>query len=437
MSYTKAAAGLLVSLTVALSGGAALAQTEITWWHAMGGALGDTVNEIATSFNASQDEVVLTPVFKGTYEEALTAGIAAFRAGEQPNILQVFDAGAATIIGAKGAVVPVQDLLEASGSFDINNYISGVRYFYADGSGKMIGMPFNSSAPILYYNEEALAAAGVEPPKTWEQFEAIAPALKEAGYIPLVQSHLPWEFTENFFSRNNLQFATNNNGYDGAEGTKLLINTPELKMMFSKLAAWKQDGLFEFYGANWGDNQTPFEQGKVALWVGSSGSFGGLQKSATMPFGAVPLPCWEQIVGSSECYQSFIGGASLFAMSGKSDEENAATAKFFEYLTSPEVQLMWHKETGYVPITNAAYTLAQKQGYYEETPAAEVGIQQLNARAGEWTKGYRMGFYVQIRDVMNREYGKLLSGETTVDAAFDTIEAEGNQLLERFAKTNS
>ena len=98
---------------------------------------------------------------------------------------------------------------------------------------------------------------------------------------------------------------------------------------------------------------------------------------------------------------------------------------------------MWHKETGYVPITNAAYTLAQKQGYYEETPAAEVGIQQLNARAGEWTKGYRMGFYVQIRDVMNREYGKLLSGETTVDAAFDTIEAEGNQLLERFAKTNS
>lgn len=430
---------VLATITaVALTTTSALAATEITWWHAMGGALGDTVNEIATNFNASQSDVHLTPVFKGTYEEALTAGIAAFRAGEQPNILQVFDAGAATIIGAKGAVVPVQDLLEQAGAaFDINNYVSGVRYFYADSSGKMIGMPFNSSAPIMYYNTEALQKAGVEAPKTWEEFEAIAPKLKEAGYIPLVQSHLPWEFTENFFSRNNLPFATNGNGYEGAEGTKLLVNSPELKMMFTKLAEWKQAGLFDFYGANWGDNQAPFEQGKVALWVGSSGSFGGLKKSATMPFGAVPLPCWESIVGADGCYQSFIGGASLFAMAGKSDDENKAVAKFFEYLTSPDVQLMWHKQTGYVPITNAAYELAKAEGYYTETPAAEIGILQLNARPGDWTKGYRMGFYVQIRDIMNREYGKLLSGETTVEEAFKAIEAEGNQLLERFAKTNS
>ena len=430
------AAGLAAGLSL-LSASSAFAVTEISWWHAMGGALGETVNEIATNFNASQDEIVLTPVFKGTYEEALTAGIAAFRAGEQPNILQVFDAGAATVIGAKGAVKPVQDLLEDAGaSFDIEDYISGVRYFYADSHGKMIGMPFNSSAPIMYYNEEALEKAGVEAPKTWEEFEQIAPKLKQAGYIPLVQSHLTWEFTENFFSRHNLPFATNNNGYDGAEGTKMLVNTDGLKMMFAKLAAWKQDGHFEWYGTGWSDNQTPFEQGKVALWVGSSGSFGGLTKSATMPFGAVPLPYWEAIAGE-DGYQSFIGGAALFAMAGKSEEENKATAKFFEYLTSPEVQLMWHKSTGYVPVTNAAYELAKQQGYYEETPQAEIGIQQLNMKAGEWTRGYRMGFYVQIRDVMNREYGKLFTGETTVDEAFKAIEAEGNQLLERFAKTGS
>ena len=296
----------------------AFAETQIQWWHAMGGQLGETVNQIAADFNAAQDEVEITPVFKGTYEEALTAGIAAFRAGGQPNILQVFDAGAATVIGAKGAVLPVQDLLEGAGAnFNIEDYISGVRYFYADSAGKMIGMPFNSSAPIMYYNVEALEKAGVEAPKTWEEFEAIAPKLKEAGYIALVQSHLPWEFTENFLSRHNLQFATNNNGYDGAVDTKLLVNAEPLKMMFTKLVDWKKDGFFEWYGTGWGDNQTPFEQGKVALWIGSSGSFGGLQKSATMPFGAVPLPCWEAIVGKDGCYQSFIGGAALFAMSGK------------------------------------------------------------------------------------------------------------------------
>merc|ERR1711965_1013334 len=168
----------------------------------MGGRLGEVVNEIATRFNASQSDYKITPIFKGSYEETLTAAIAAFRAGEQPNIVQVFDAGAATVIGAQGATIPVQDLLTQNGvDFDIEDYIAGVRYFYADSDGKMIGMPFNSSSPVLYYNADALAEAGVEAPKTYEDFEEIAPALKDAGYIPLVQTHLPCEFVENFHSR--------------------------------------------------------------------------------------------------------------------------------------------------------------------------------------------------------------------------------------------
>ncbi|MEM9779290.1 MAG: extracellular solute-binding protein, partial [Pseudomonadota bacterium] len=384
----------------------AWAQTEITWWHAMGGALGEAVNEIAVDFNASQSDYKITPVFKGTYEETLTAGIAAFRAGEQPNIMQVFDAGAATVISAEGAVVPVEDLLSEKGiAFDINDYISGVRNFYADSEGKMIGMPFNSSTPIMYYNVDALEKAGVTPPETWEEFaETTAPALKEAGYIPLAQSHLPWIFTENFFSRHNLQFASNNNGYDGID-TEIMVNHPAIKAHFTALKEWKDAGLFEWYGTGWGDNQTPFENGEVAMWLGSSGSFGGLSQTAEFPFSATLLPYWEGV--TSEPKQTFIGGAALFAMSGKSAEENEATARFFEFMASPEVQVKWHKDTGYVPITEAAYELAKAEGYYTESPAAEVGIQQLSLPAGDWTKGYRMGFYVQIRDVMNREYGRI------------------------------
>ncbi len=122
-------------------------------------------------------------------------------------------------------------------------------------------------------------------------------------------------------------------------------------------------------------------------------------------------------------------------MAGKSAEENKATAAFFEFLTKPETQFFWHKETGYVPITEAAYELAKKEGHYEAMPAAEIGIKQLSLPAGENTKGYRMGFYVQIRDVMNREYGRILTGETDVETAFANIEKEANGLLERFAKT--
>ncbi|WP_417308362.1 extracellular solute-binding protein [Devosia sp.] len=424
-----------VSAVVLMGTSATLAATEISWWHGMGGHLGDVVNQIATDFNASQDEYQITPINKGSYEETLTAAIAAFRAGEQPNIVQVFDAGAATVIGAKGATIPVQDLLEQNGiAFDIEDYIPGVRYFYADSDGKMIGMPFNSSSPVLYYNADAFDKAGVDVPKTYEEFEAIAPALKDAGYIPLLQTHLPWEFVENFHSRHNLPFASNDNGYEGADGTEILINSPEMAMHFTHVKNWLDNGLFGFYGTGWDDNQAHFNDGEAAMYIGSSGDFGGLT-AANLPFkwASTFLPYWSEI--TEEGYQTFIGGASLFAMSGHSDEENAATAAFFKYLTSPEVQYMWHRETGYVPITQAAYELAKQDGHYERSPAAETAIKQLSLQSGENTRGYRMGFYVQIRDVENRELARFLNGETSIEDALSTIETEGNELLGRFAQT--
>ncbi len=409
---------------------AAFSATEIQWWHAMGGRLGEVVNEIAENYNASQSDVVIVPTYKGGYEDTMTAGIAAFRAKEQPHIIQIFDAGAATIINAKGATVPVADLMT---DFDIEDYIPGVRYFYADSDDKMIGLPFNSSTPLLYYNKEAFAAAGVDaPPKTWEEFETIAPKLKEAGFIALAQSHSPWIFSENFHSRHNIQMATENNGYDSTDA-KILYNNDHMKMHWSKVKEWLDAGYYGFYGRAWGDNQDAFVQKKVAMWLGSSGSFGGLTKSAEFEFGTTFLPYWESI--TKEPTGTFIGGAALFAMSGHEDEEYDAVADFFGYMTAPENQVFWHKETGYVPITNAAYSAAKEEGYYESTPDAEIGILQLSLPGGEWTKGYRLGYYVQIRDVMYKHYDDIFSGAASVEDAFVAMEKESNELLERFSAT--
>ncbi|SCX31251.1 sn-glycerol-3-phosphate-binding periplasmic protein UgpB precursor [Agrobacterium sp. DSM 25558] len=424
----------MAAMAITFSATSSMAATNITWWHGMGGRNGEVINEVSQKFNAAQSACAITPVSKGSYEEALASGIAAFRSGEQPNILQVFDAGAATIINAKGAVIPAEDIITKAGyKFDREAFIPGVRSFFAAADGKFVGMPFNSSAPIMYFNTEALKKAGVEAPKTWEEFEAAAPKLKEAGFIPLVQTQLTWEFTENFFSRNNLQFATNNNGYDSVVDTKLKVTDPNLVMMFDKLKSWKDQGYFAYYGAGWNDNQKPFEENKVALWIGSSGSFGGLQKTAQMPFSATFLPYWGSIKGAGT--NSFIGGAALFAMSGKPEAENKCVADFFQFLTSPEIQKFYHQATGYVAITQAAYELAKKEGYYEKQPVAEIGIKQLSLPGGEWSKGYRLGFYPQIRTVMEREYGRIFSGEVQPKEALEIIEKEGNELLARFAKT--
>ena len=412
----------------------ASAKTELQWWHAMGGTLGETVNTIAENYNASQDNYVIIPTYKGGYEDTMTAGIAAFRAKQQPHILQVFDAGAATIINAPGATIPVADLMQEYGQgFNIEDYIEGVRYFYADSDGKMIGMPFNASTPLLYYNKEAFAKAGVaNPPATWEEFEAIAPKLKDAGYTALAQSHSPWILSENFHSRHNLQLATGNNGYDSTD-VEILYNNDSMKMHWGKMKEWLDDGHYGFYGRAWGDNQDAFVQKKVAMWMGSSGSFGGLKKSTDFEFGTTFLPYWKSVI--DEPKGTFIGGAALFAMSGKSDAENKGTADFFSYMTNPENQVFWHKATGYVPITTAAYDMAKQEGYYNKSPDAEVGILQLSQPGGEWTKGYRLGYYVQIREVMYSKFDNIFSGKSSVDEAFAEMTAESNKLLARFAAT--
>ncbi len=421
--------------TLALSAMAlqSFATTDIEWWHAMGGALGETVNTMAEEFNASQTDYRITPVFKGSYEETMTAGISAFRAGEAPHIIQIFDAGAATIINAKGAAVPVQTVMEKAGyDFDINDYISGVRYFYADANDTMVGMPFNASTPVLYYNKALLAEAGVEPPATWEEFETVASKLKANGHAALSQSHTPWIFFENFHSRHNLQLTDAYNGFSGLP-TKLMYNNKDLSMHLSKVKEWKDKGFYNYYGSAWGDNQTPFEKQEVAMWLGSSGSFGGLKQAADFDFGTTYLPYWKSV--NENAGSTFIGGAALFAMNGHTDEEYKAVAAFFHYLTLPETQYFWHEQTGYVPITEAAYELAKEDGYYIANPDAEVGVKQLSLASGEWTKGYRMGFYVQTRETIYREMDRLMAGETTVKKALQAIVKDGNDNLKRFART--
>ncbi|CDT85260.1 MULTISPECIES: extracellular solute-binding protein [Vibrio] len=411
----------------------AFATTQVTWWHAMGGQLGETVNKIATDFNASQDDYEITPIYKGSYTETLTAGIAAYRAGEAPNILQVFDAGAATIMNAKGVAKPVQDILVESGyNFNSNDYLAGVRNFYADNQGKMVGMPFNSSTPVLYYNKDLLAEVGADAPKTYEELEVVAKKLKAEGHIAFSQSLTPWIMFENFKSRHNLPVADQNNGYDGLS-TKIMFNTKDMMMHVSKMKEWSDLGYYKYYGSDWDANQTPFERQEVAMWMGSSGSFGGLRNRVPFELGTTYLPYWKSV--NPDAGLTFIGGAALFALNGHDQQQDKGVAAFFDYLTKPETQVYWHKTTGYVPVTTAAYELAKESGYYNEQPDAEVGVKQLSLKSGEWTKGYRLGYYPQIREVMHREFDNIFADRSSVENSLDKVEDESSKLLKRFART--
>ena len=157
---------LALASLLSLGAASAQAQVEVQWWHSMPGALGEWVNDLAKDFNASQKDYKVVTTFKGSYDESMTAAIAAFRSGNAPHVLQVFEVGTATMMASKGAIVPVAKIMKDAGlKFDPKAYVEAVSGYYTAPNGEMMSFPFNSSTPVFHYNKDAFKAAGMDPEK--------------------------------------------------------------------------------------------------------------------------------------------------------------------------------------------------------------------------------------------------------------------------------
>ncbi|BBO55322.1 sn-glycerol-3-phosphate ABC transporter substrate-binding protein UgpB [Cobetia sp. AM6] len=439
---TRRLASLALAIGFASASASALAAIEVEWWHAMGGGLGKKVDEIAADFNASQDDYVVKPVFKGNYSETMTSAIAAFRAGKGPDIVQIFEVGTATMMSAKGAIVPVHQLMadfapQEGTAFDPNAYLSAVTGYYTDTDGKMLSMPFNSSTPVTYYNKDVLAKAGVDSlPQTWQEMGAALKKVVDSGAAScgLTTTWPSWVMLENFSARNDVPFASQANGFAGTD-TRLEFNTTAVVDHIQRLDDWQADKRFVF-GGRFDDAAPKFYSGECAMMMGSSASYAGVKESAKgFEFGVAPLPYDSDVIETPQ--NSIIGGASLWVLSGHSDEEYQGVAKFFQYLSKPEVQADWHQFTGYLPITTAAAELTREQGFYAENPGTDVAITQMtSATPTENSKGLRLGNMVQIRDVINEELEKIFSGKESVQDGLDNAVKRGDSLLEKFERAN-
>jgi sn-glycerol 3-phosphate transport system substrate-binding protein len=416
----------------------AQAVTEIQWWHSMAGKLGDKVGEIADKFNASQKDYKVVAVYKGQYDESLTAAIAAYRAGKAPQIVQVFEVGTATMMAAQGAVMPVYKMMaQAHEPFDPKAYLPAVTSYYSDTHGNLLSMPFNSSTQVLYINKDAFKKAGLDPekaPKTWPELMKDADKLKAAGIAcPFTTGWQSWVQLESFSAWHNVPFATEQNGFGGL-GTKLEFNGPVQVMHIQNLSDMAKKGTFIYAGRK--DEPTgKFQAGECGMETTSSGSYANIKANAKFEFGVAPLPYYPSVKGAPQ--NTIIGGATLWVMTQKDPEVYKGIAKFFTFLSSPAIQLDWHKSTGYVPITLAAYEEAKKEGLYKERPGFDTAILELtNKPPTPNSKGLRLGNFVQIRNVIDEELESVWSGQKTAKAALDDAVKRGNDLLEKFQKAN-
>ncbi|MEJ5113887.1 sn-glycerol-3-phosphate ABC transporter substrate-binding protein UgpB [Erwinia billingiae] len=432
-SFRKTALCMVLGLTFS---GHALAATEIPFWHSMEGELGVEVNSLAQRFNESHPDYKIVPTYKGNYEQSLAAGIAAVRSGKAPAILQVYEVGTATMMASK-AIVPVYDVFKNAGvAFDEKQFVPTVAGYYSDASGHLISQPFNSSTPVLYYNKDAFKKAGLnpdQPPKTWQDLEKDAAALRKAGMTcGYASGWQGWIQIENFSAWHALPVATQNNGFDGTD-TVLEFNKPTQVRHIQMLEDMNKKGDFTYFGRK-DESTAKFYNGDCGITTASSGSLADIRHYAKFNYGVGMMPYDATVPDAPQ--NAIIGGASLWVMKGKDASTYKGVAEFMAFLAKPDIAAEWHQKTGYLPITTAAYELTRQQGFYDKNPGADIATRQmLNKPPLAFTKGMRLGNMPQIRTVVDEELEGVWTGKKTPQAALDNAVTRGNLLLRRFEQT--
>jgi sn-glycerol 3-phosphate transport system substrate-binding protein len=432
-----ACAGLM-----AFGASGASAKTEIHWWHGLAGPLGEWIDDLAKGFNQSQSEYVVVPTFKGGYAESITAAIAAFRSRVQPHVLLVPTYATAQFMTATGATVPVHDLMARSGlKFDQSIYLPAVVGYYADAGGRMLSLPFNSSTPVMYFNRDLFAKAGLDPdkpPKTWPEFEAAARKLAASGSkCAFTTSWQEWVLLENLSAWHNWPVATRQNGYGGRDA-ELVLNGELQAHHLTWMKQMMDAGLFK-YGGRGNNAQALFTSGECAVMFNSSAGYAGVRKEARFAFGIAMLPYWQQYAKGPNGgpQNTIIGGASLWALTATNDKAYKGVASFFNYLSDAKVQAASHQRTGYLPITLAAFEATRAEGFYEKNPGTDISIRQLNLNPPtENSRGIRLGNYLQIQNVWNEELEAIWGGTKTAKQALTAMDQRGNVLLRQFEADN-
>ena len=429
----------IVATGLALAWGCeARAATDIALWHAMSGELGRQLEKLASDFNASQSDYRIVPAYKGNYTETVTAAIFAFRSRSQPAIVQVNEVATATMTAAKGAIYPVFSLMRDQGEpFSLGDYLPAVSGYYTDAAGNLLSFPFNASTPILYYNKNMFLAAALDPetpPKTWPELGIAAKKLRDNGAACGFTTSWPsWIHVENFSAFHNLPLATKANGFGGLDAV-LVFNNPTVVRHVAQLAEWQITKIFDYSGR--AQSAEPrFQDGECGIFIGSSATRADIKANSKFDVGYGMMPFWPDVAGAPQ--NTIIGGATLWVLRDRPKAEYKGVAKFFSFLSKPEVQAAWHQNTGYLPITRAAFDLTRAQGFYDRNPGTSISIEQITLKPPtENSRGLRLGSFTLIRDAIDDELEQAFSGKKTAQDAMDSAVERGNKMLRQFERAS-
>jgi sn-glycerol 3-phosphate transport system substrate-binding protein len=416
------------------------AATKFQFWHAMGGTNGDAVSEMMKRFNASQTACTGEAVFQGTYDDELNKLKAGLQSKDIPAVAQMFDLATQVLVDLK-VVAPMQDFIDKD-KYDMSDYEQNVLAYYTVG-GRLYGMPFNTSNPILYINADAFKAAGLDPTKPPRTLADVTDAAKKltkkdaSGKVTqygYTQAIYGW-FFEQQLAVSGANYLDNGNGRD-ARATKATFNGPE----GVKILQWWKDGydagVFGNYGRNTADSQKAFDAQQTAMMIESTAALrarlNAAQGKFTLAMGFLPRP-------DEAAYQksgTIIGGASVYILKDRPAAEQNCAWQFVKFVTTPDIQAYWHGASGYYPVRKGAYNNADDKAWVAQYPQFLVAIDQLHAAPNNrFTQGALSGIMPSARQRVEQAVEDVLSGKATPQAALDAAATDVTKLITDYNKT--
>lgn len=410
---------LLISLTVQAK------PIELVFWHGMAGHLGDEVQLLAKDFNKSQNEYIIKPVYKGDYVETLTSFAAAFRAHQAPAVVQIFEVGTAIMLSPEGVIKPVDELMKEQGMvLPKEDFIQSVREFYSR-DGQLKAMPFNLSAPVLYYNLDILAKVGYSSlnfPSTWSEMEVLAEKVKKAGYDCTYTTAYPgWVLFESYLAIHGLPITQGN-------PVRAVFDSSHLIRHFQRLKRWHDLHYFR-YGGRVDDATILFTSSVCPLFSQSSGAFNSLTALVPFRMGVASMPLDTE--SSKVRHANVAGGAALWAVGGQDKEHYKGIALFFAFIAKPEIQRRWHEHTGYLPIgLKGVYSSIVQTSKHPALMLARTDLEDnLHIKPFKHS-----GPQNQIRGINDEVLEAMFAGLISPEEALREAIARSNHILLRFAR---
>ncbi|GGN88718.1 methyl-accepting chemotaxis protein [Haloarcula pellucida] len=369
-------------------------ETVVEFWHAMGGEKALVLESLANEFESETESISISLTSKGSYRGTLEATLDAAAAGAGPTIAQIFEIGS-TRARESEYFVPVEQLLPSD---HIDSLLDPVSNYYRM-DGQLQSLPFNASNPVLAYNRDGFRKAGLDPDSPPQTFDAVRSAAEQlvsqtdADY-GITFANYSW-FVEQWFAEADELLVDNENGRTGVPRSANLDGE-----FGQSLVEWwvgmADDGLYLDPGIEArGKARNAFHDGKAAMVVGSSSSLQAIESGADFDVGTGRLPVEDERTGV------LVGGASLWVSDDLPRETQNAVSRFLTWLTRPEQQMRWHRETGYFPVSEAAIPKLRSDGWFEENPHYATAFDQLVATTDTTaTRGAQIGPFDSVRTII-------------------------------------